>query len=108
MQLHRNSLNDIGSLESWWFSSLSRSQFTIWYIKHLHYKNWRTVLTDFFPLYQDVIEIQLREIRSKFVLTDYTRARKIVDVTERLEFVREVFVIEDVAVAGCTRFQDLL
>jgi hypothetical protein len=42
------------------------------------------------------------------VLTDYARAGRVVDVIKRLDFVREVFVIGDKPVDGCTLFSELL
>nr|CAH0109907.1 unnamed protein product [Daphnia galeata] len=56
----------------------------------------------------DAIDIRMREIGNKFVLTDYTRAERIVGVVKGLDFVREVFVIGDKPVAGCTQFDELL
>lgn len=50
----------------------------------------------------------MREIGNKFVLTDYARAGRIVDVVQELDFVREVFVIGDKPVTGCAQFDDLL
>ncbi len=56
----------------------------------------------------DAIDIRMREIGNKFVLTDYTRAERIVGVVKGLDFVREVFVIGDKPVTGCTQFDELL
>lgn len=55
----------------------------------------------------DDIELRIREVGSKFVLTDRLRAPRMVEVVSRLDFVREVFVIGDTAVSGCTPFEDL-
>lgn len=52
--------------------------------------------------------MRMRELNNKFVLTDYDRASRIVQVVQRLDFVKEVFVIGDVAVTGCTLFDQLL
>jgi acyl-CoA synthetase (AMP-forming)/AMP-acid ligase II len=57
---------------------------------------------------QDVMELRIREMGSKFVLTDYARADRIVDVVKRLDFVREIFVIGDKHVEGCTFFSELM
>nr|CAH0112561.1 unnamed protein product [Daphnia galeata] len=57
---------------------------------------------------QDVIELRIREMGSQYVLTDYARAGRVVDVIKRLDFVREVFVIGDKPVDGCTLFSELL
>jgi 4-coumarate--CoA ligase len=56
----------------------------------------------------DVIELRIREMGSQYVLTDYARAGRVVDVIKRLDFVREVFVIGDKPVDGCTLFSELL
>ena len=50
----------------------------------------------------------MREIGNKFVLTDYSRAGRIVEVVKGLDFVKEVFVIGDKPVTGCTQFDELL
>lgn len=42
------------------------------------------------------------------MLTDYARAGRIVEVAKRLDFVRNVFLIGNEAVAGCTQFDELL
>lgn len=52
--------------------------------------------------------MRIREVGSKFVLTDNARAGRIVDVVKRLDFVREIFVIGDTHVEGCTLFDELL
>lgn len=52
--------------------------------------------------------MRLREIGTKFVLTDQLRATRMVEVASRLDFVREVFVIGDTAVQGCKLFEELL
>lgn len=57
---------------------------------------------------KDAIDHRMREIGNKFVLTDYDRAGRIVDVVKGLDFVREVFVIGDEPVNGCTQFNELL
>ncbi|XP_045026150.1 4-coumarate--CoA ligase 3 isoform X2 [Daphnia magna] len=57
---------------------------------------------------RDAIEARIEEIGSKFVLTDYARAGRIVEVAKRLDFVRNVFLIGNEAVAGCTQFDELL
>ncbi|XP_046459255.1 4-coumarate--CoA ligase-like isoform X1 [Daphnia pulex] len=57
---------------------------------------------------QDVMEWRIREMDSKFVVTDYARAGRIVDVVQRLDFVREIFLIGDQPVAGCTLLAELL
>ncbi|XP_046656300.1 4-coumarate--CoA ligase 1-like [Daphnia pulicaria] len=59
-------------------------------------------------LSHDAIDHRMREIGNKFVLTDYARAGRIVDVVKGLDFVREVFVIGDNPVTGCTQFNELL
>ena len=50
----------------------------------------------------------MREVGNKFVLTDYERATRIVQVVKKLDFVKEVFVIGDKPVEGCTPFNKLL
>ena len=50
----------------------------------------------------------MREVGNKFVLTDYERAARIVEVVKELDFVQEVFVIGDKLVDGCTPFRKLL
>ncbi|XP_059350203.1 uncharacterized protein LOC130686001 isoform X2 [Daphnia carinata] len=57
---------------------------------------------------RDAIEARIKEIGSKFILTDYARAGRIVEVAKRLDFVKEVFVIGDEGVTGCTQFHELL
>ncbi len=57
---------------------------------------------------KDAIDHRMREIGNKFVLTDYDRAGRIVDVVKGLDFVRAVFVIGDESVTGCTQFNELL
>ncbi|XP_057377827.1 uncharacterized protein LOC130699600 [Daphnia carinata] len=57
---------------------------------------------------RDVIEARIKEIGSKFIFTDYARACRIVEVAKRLDFVKEVFVVGDEAVTGCTQFHELL
>lgn len=52
--------------------------------------------------------MRMREIGNKFVITDYERAGRIVEVVKGLDFVREVFVIGDKPVEGCTPFDKLL
>lgn len=52
--------------------------------------------------------MRIREARSKFVLTDYDRAGRIVEVVKKFDFVKEVFVIGDKAVSRCTPFDYLL
>ncbi len=54
------------------------------------------------------MESRLREMGSKYVVTDYDRAGRLVDVVQRLDFVREIFVIGDQPVAGCTLLAELL
>jgi 4-coumarate--CoA ligase len=56
----------------------------------------------------DVMELRIRELGSQYVLTDYARAGRVVDVIKRLDFVREIFVIGDKPVDGCTLFSELL
>ncbi len=50
----------------------------------------------------------MKELGNKFVITDYERASRIVDVVKGLDFVREVFVIGNKPVDGCTPFDNLL
>ncbi|EFX78399.1 hypothetical protein DAPPUDRAFT_320529 [Daphnia pulex] len=57
---------------------------------------------------QDVMEWRIREMGSKYVVTDYARAGRLVDIVQRLDLVREIFVIGDRPVAGCTLFAQLL
>ena len=52
--------------------------------------------------------MRMREVGNKFVLTDYERAARIVEVVKELDFVQEVFVIGDKLVDGCTPFSKLL
>lgn len=55
--------------------------------------------------------MRIREVGSKFVLTDKwidPRAGRIVNVVKRLDFARQVFVIGDTHVDGCTLFDELL
>lgn len=52
--------------------------------------------------------MRMKEVGCKFVLTDYERAGRIVDVVKELGFVQEVFVIGDKPVDGCTPFDSLL
>jgi|LakMenEpi03Aug12_release.lakeMendotaPanAssembly.Ray.scaffolds.fasta_scaffold2652921_1 hypothetical protein len=54
------------------------------------------------------MELRIREMGSKYVVTDYARAGRIVDVVQRLDFVREIFLIGDQPVAGCTLLTELL
>jgi hypothetical protein len=54
------------------------------------------------------MELRIREMGSKYVVTDYARAGRIVDVVQRLDFVREIFLIGDQPVAGCTLLAELL
>lgn len=56
----------------------------------------------------DAIEMRMREVGNKFVLTDYERAERIVEVVKNLDFVKQVFVIGDKPVDGCTPFDTLL
>lgn len=42
------------------------------------------------------------------MLTDYARAGRIVKVCKRIDCVKDVFVIGDEAVDGCTLFNELL
>lgn len=70
-------------------------------------------VNDFFAFFlsyhsQDTIEMRMRELGNKFVLTDFDRASRIVEVVKRLDFVKEVFVIGDVPVSGCNFFDQLL
>lgn len=57
---------------------------------------------------QDVIEMRIRECGSKFILTDYDRANRVVEIVKKLDFICEIFVIGDVPVQGCTLFDLLL
>lgn len=59
-------------------------------------------------IFPDVIEMRMREVGNKFVFTDYERAARIVQVVKGLDFVKEVFVIGDKPVEGCTPFDKLL
>lgn len=43
--------------------------------------------------------MRMKVLRNKFVLTDYERASRIVEVSKKLDFVKEVFVIGDKSVA---------
>ena len=52
--------------------------------------------------------MRMREVGNTFVLTDYERAGRIVEVVKGLDFVKEVFVIGDKLVDGCTPFNKLL
>ena len=56
----------------------------------------------------DVIESKMKEVGSKFVLTDKTRADQILNITSRLNSVREVFVVDGAVGSGCTPFEELL
>lgn len=52
--------------------------------------------------------MRLKEIGNKFILTDYNRAGRVVQVTKRLASIKQVFVIGDQSVPGCTPFNQLL
>lgn len=50
----------------------------------------------------------MRELRNKFVFTDYLRASKIVRIVNQLDFVQEIFIFGDKTVPGCTPLTVLL
>lgn len=52
--------------------------------------------------------MRMKELGNKFVLTDYDRASRIVQVANKLDFIKQVFVIGDEPVPGCTPFDQLL
>jgi hypothetical protein len=54
------------------------------------------------------MELRIREMGSKYVVTDYARAGRLVEIVQRLDLVREIFVIGDRPVAGCTLLAELL
>ncbi len=52
--------------------------------------------------------MRMREVGCKFVLTDYERAGRIVEVVKGLDFVQEVFLMGEEPMDGCTSFDVLL
>lgn len=58
--------------------------------------------------HKDVLELRLRELKPKFILTDGERANRFAESAKRLKFVKEVFVIGDEKIEGCTPISQLL
>lgn len=52
--------------------------------------------------------MRMRDVKCQFVLTDFANAHRITEITRRLDFVKEVFVMGDEPVLGCTPFHHLL
>ncbi len=52
--------------------------------------------------------MRIREVGSKFVLTDYQRSGRVLDAVKGLDFVQEVFLMGDGPLEGCTPFDTLL
>ena len=58
--------------------------------------------------YWDRIESTIRDIGTKFILTDQQRSERVLEAAKRLDFVREVFLTEDTVGTGFSSFKELL